>query len=343
MRGEHREFLKAAAALGWEFDGYDGNNHLRLHHAATGNRYHTASSPSDVNSRRNCLADLKRIGQQAPAEPTAEIQLFTFSDDDSGHDVRVVVDAPNGEPVWIARDVCDVIGISKYRDAITQIDTDERVSVTVDTLGGPQQMAAVTEAGVWSLLLISRSPKVKPFKRWLTHHVLPEIRRTGSYESPQAALPMPSYADALRGWAEELEARQLAETERDTALEWAAELEAPANAYNELVAIKSDLKIRDAAKILCRDPKISIGQNRLFNFMKSIAWCFRNRDNSRWCAYQTAVDRGLLVEKPGDKYWDIRAGEYRLGEPVVLVTPKGLQELHKQLGGSGQQELELLS
>ncbi|WP_165746006.1 BRO-N domain-containing protein, partial [Mycobacteroides abscessus] len=63
------------------------------------------------------------------------------------------------QPLWIGRDICDAVGISKYRDAVAQLDADERVSVVVDTLGGPQNMTAVTEAGVWSLLLISRSPK----------------------------------------------------------------------------------------------------------------------------------------------------------------------------------------
>lgn len=113
-----------------------------------------------------------------------------------------------------------------------------------------------------------------------------------------------------------------------------AELEPPANAYNELVAIKCDLKVADAAKILSRDERIrNIGQNRLFRYMHSINWCFRNRDTGRWCSYQSAVERRWLLEKPGEKYYDKRSGEHRAGEPVVLVTPKGLQELHKRLAG----------
>ncbi len=95
--------------------------------------------------------------------------------------VRHVMSTDIGEPIWIARDVCAVVGISKYRDAVAQLDPDERVSMAVDTPGGTQQMTGVTEAGVWSLMLISRSPVVKSFKRWLTHEVLPQIRRTGGY------------------------------------------------------------------------------------------------------------------------------------------------------------------
>ena len=118
---------------------------------------------------------------------TPEKQLATFKHDGSGVGLTAVSNVFEGQsvrhvvtdqPVWIGRDVCEVVGISKYRDALAQLDDDERVSVIVDTPGGPQHMSAVTEAGIYSLMLISRSPKVKPFMRWLTHEVLPAIRKT---------------------------------------------------------------------------------------------------------------------------------------------------------------------
>ncbi|TDZ92084.1 phage antirepressor [Mycobacteroides salmoniphilum] len=129
------------------------------------------------------------------------------------------------QPLWLGRDICNAVGISKYRDAIAQLDADERVSVVVDTLGGPQNMVAVTEAGVWSLLLISRSLKAKPFKRWLTHEVLPAIRKTGRYDT-SIALPDRS---TLAQWVIEAEARLgVAEAK-------VAELEPKASFYDELM------------------------------------------------------------------------------------------------------------
>lgn len=112
------------------------------------------------------------------------IELFTHNF--QSHDVRSSWSNTLNEPVFIGKDVCTVIGITKYRDALAQLDDDERVSVAVDTPGGQQMMVGVTESGIWSLMLISRSPLVKPFRRWLTHTVLPSLRRTGTYSAAPA-------------------------------------------------------------------------------------------------------------------------------------------------------------
>lgn len=105
--------------------------------------------------------------------------------------VRVVMQ--ENKPWFVAKDVCDVLEISKYRDALTRLDDDERGSVEVDTLGGKQNMASVNEYGLYSLVLGSRKPEAKEFKRWITHEVLPSIRNTGLYNtctelSPQLQL-----------------------------------------------------------------------------------------------------------------------------------------------------------
>ena len=88
----------------------------------------------------------------------------------------------NGEPCFIANDLCAVLDIRNARDAVATLDDDEKGVVTTDTLGGNQQMTCVTEAGMYSLVLRSRKPEAKAFKRWLTHEVLPSIRKTGSYQ-----------------------------------------------------------------------------------------------------------------------------------------------------------------
>jgi anti-repressor protein len=83
-----------------------------------------------------------------------------------GYHIRFLI-PPTGEPAWVGKDVCAVLGISKYRDAQAQLDTDERVSIAVDTPGGPQRMVGVLEAGLYALMIISRSPQAQSFRRWL--------------------------------------------------------------------------------------------------------------------------------------------------------------------------------
>lgn len=101
----------------------------------------------------------------------SNLQQYKFE----GKEVRVI-----GE-MFVAKDVCDVLGIEKHRDAMSRLDDDERGSVLVDTLGGQQEMAAVNESGLYTLIMRSRKAAAKRFRKWVTAEVLPSIRRTGQY------------------------------------------------------------------------------------------------------------------------------------------------------------------
>lgn len=96
----------------------------------------------------------------------------------------------NGEPLFVAKDVCEVLGLSKYRDAFSRLDEDERVSIKVDTLGGPQDMVAVNESGLYTLIFQSRKPEAKTFRKWVTKEVLPNIRKHGFYMTPETAMSL---------------------------------------------------------------------------------------------------------------------------------------------------------
>lgn len=116
-----------------------------------------------------------------------EAKVFTFNENNKPIRVELV----DGEPWFVAKDVCDALGIEKYRDAIGRLDEDEKgCPVTVDTLGGPQKMAAVNESGLYNLIFQSRKPEAKKFRKWVTGEVLPSIRKTGRYEV--AAEPQPT-------------------------------------------------------------------------------------------------------------------------------------------------------
>lgn len=103
------------------------------------------------------------------------IQIFKYEN----NDVRTV--EMNGEPWFVLKDVCKVLGISKYRDAAERLDDDERAPVRVDTLGGAQEMTAVNESGLYNVILRSDKPEAKPFRKWVTSEVLPSIRKNGGY------------------------------------------------------------------------------------------------------------------------------------------------------------------
>lgn len=94
--------------------------------------------------------------------------------------VRVVV--VNNEPWFVAKDLCQVLGISKYRNAISRLDDDERESFKLDTLGGKQDMITVSESGMYALVISSRKSEAKTFRKWITSEVLPSIRKTGEYK-----------------------------------------------------------------------------------------------------------------------------------------------------------------
>lgn len=85
------------------------------------------------------------------------------------------------EPLFCAKDVCAILGLNKYRDAIALLDEDERASSKTDTLGGMQKMAFVTESGLYALIFQSRKAEAKKFRQWVTQEVLPAIRRKGAY------------------------------------------------------------------------------------------------------------------------------------------------------------------
>ena len=95
------------------------------------------------------------------------------------HGVRVMT--RNGEPWFVAKDVCDILEIANNRDAIVDLDDDERGVGTTDTPGGKQEMTIISESGLYSLVFKSRKPEAKTFFKWITKEVLPSIRKTGSY------------------------------------------------------------------------------------------------------------------------------------------------------------------
>ena len=116
-----------------------------------------------------------------------KVQLFEFE----SKEVRTMSDE-NGEPWLLAKDVCAVLGYSKYRDAIaSRTDADERVSIRLDTLGGKQSMTFINESAFYALVFGSPKPDAKRFRKFVTSVVLPALRKTGTYSLQSQLLPAP--------------------------------------------------------------------------------------------------------------------------------------------------------
>jgi prophage antirepressor-like protein len=99
-----------------------------------------------------------------------------------GKTVRTVM--VNGEPHWVAKDVCEVLELTDVSMSLRKLDDDEKGTSIVGTLGGPQEMATVNQPGLFKLIMRSRKPAAKRFDRWVRHEVLPPIFKTGAYIAP---------------------------------------------------------------------------------------------------------------------------------------------------------------
>ncbi|PZE66938.1 BRO family protein [Curtobacterium sp. MCBD17_021] len=239
-----------------------------------------------------------------------------------GAPVRTVV--IDGATWFVAKDACDVLGIRKYRDATQQLAADERVSTAVDTPGGTQAMTVVNEPGLYALMLLSRSGRARSFQRWVTHDVLPAIRRTGQYVAPAPEDDASLVARALQASARMLEQKD----------EQIAVLTPRAAAWDELADASGDYEVADAAKILAR-AGIETGRQRLFDQLESLGWIFRGPADKygpgKWKARQVAVDSGYLAERPQSHHHP-RTGLVVIDPPQVRVTIRGLERLRVRLG-----------
>lgn len=130
--------------------------------------------------------------------------LFTFQTDNHCHPIRTGRDL-NGKPWFVAQDVCRALGVTNTARAISRLDADEKGVQTMNTLGGLQTLTTLNEFGLYALILRSNKPQAKVFKRWLTHDVLPAIRRDGLYIKGEELLLTAATREQLRAQLQELE------------------------------------------------------------------------------------------------------------------------------------------
>ena len=191
----------------------------------------------------------------------------------------------DNEPWFVAKDVCDCLDLSNSRKALSRLEDDEKGVTLSDTPGGKQEMATVNEYGLYSLVMSSRKPEAKEFKRWVTHEVLPSIRKYGSYNMDiPRTLP-----DALKLYANEIEAhnktKALLEEQKPKVLF--------ADAVN---ASHTSILVGDLAKLL-RQNGLDIGQNRLFEKLRQEGYLIKQKGENYNMPTQRSMDMKLFEVK----------------------------------------------
>ena len=220
------------------------------------------------------------------------------------HDTTIAVMNRNGQPWFVAADVCRVLELTNTSKACDTLEDDEKGVTNGDTLGGKQQLLIISESGLYSLIFKSRKPEAKAFRKWVTSEVLPSIRKTGGYGLPT------NFAEALRALANEAE-----ETER---LRVTVQQQAPAVEFVERYVEASGLfGIREAAQI------IGLPQREFVNLCMSRRILHREGESQALQPYAEWLAKGYFEVKTGE------AGDHAFKQ--TKLTSKGLEWVRRRI------------
>lgn len=219
-----------------------------------------------------------------------EIRKFDFK----GATLRTLTDEA-GEPWFVAKDVCDILGMSNPSMAVTALDKDEVAQIEPkDYLGSEnrsnQAVNIVSEPGLYKLIMRSRKPEAKEFQRWVTHEVLPQIRRTGGYiptSEPDSDEDIMARAVLVAQKTIERKNQQLQAKDAQIKV-----LEPKARFADAVAASDGTCLVGELAKML-RQNGMDIGQNRLFRLLQADGYLGKSGSN-RNVPTQRAMDLGLF-------------------------------------------------
>ena len=246
-------------------------------------------------------------------------ELQIFKNEDFG-DVRTMM--VDGEPWFSAKDVCSALEIVNSRDAVKDLDGDEKFTTVVlndSAATGVSKMTFISESGLYALIARSRKKEAKSFQRWITHEVLPSIRKHGLYATEDVLTNMIADPDAaiklFTALKDEREAR--IKTESKNAL-----LQPKADFYDRVAESDTALDIGKVAKVLGYD---GIGRNNLFKILREEGWLMDNN-----APYQEYVNRGYFRVIEYD--YHTKHGETKVNIKT-LVYQKGIDAIRKMLDG----------
>ena len=236
-------------------------------------------------------------------------ELQIFNNVEFG-EVRTIV--IGNEPFFVGKDVAKILGYSNPLKAIREHvdDEDKGVNETV-TPGGIQNLIVINESGLYSLVLSSKLPKAKEFKRWVTSEILPTIRKYGAYMTTETVEKAMNDPDFIIGLVTKLKEER---TAKEQALKKIEE-DKPKVLFADAVATShTSILIGELAKIL-RANGINIGQNRLFDWLRKNHYLITGNRSDRNIPQQWAMDMNLF---------EIKESTHLNGNGAVIVskTPK---------------------
>lgn len=209
-----------------------------------------------------------------------EIQTFDFD----GSGIRTLT--IDEEPYFVGKDVAGILGYSNTPKAIRDhVDNEDKLTERIVLSGQARETIIINESGLYSLILGSKLPEAKRFKRWVTSEVLPSLRRNGMYAMDEL-LDNPDLAiNALQRLKEEREARKQLELQN-------AEMKPKALFAEAVETSSTSILIGDMAKLL-RQNGVEVGQRRLFDWLRTNGWLMKTGE-SRNMPTQKAVEKGYF-------------------------------------------------
>ena len=242
-------------------------------------------------------------------------QITVFASDKFG-DVRIV--QIGNEPWFVGKDICDILGYQNgSRDINRHVDEEDRQNYQNGTFESNRGLTIINESGVYALILSSKLPQAKEFKRWVTHEVLPSIRKHGAYLTDNALEEALTSPDFLIKLATQLKEEKEARLEAEKKIEE----QKPKVIFADAVsASKTSILIGDLAKLI-RQNGVEVGQKRLFEWLRQNGWLMKSGNSKNM-----PTQRGMEM-----KLFEVKEGSYVDSNGVNVVTKT------TKVTGKGQQ------
>ena len=229
--------------------------------------------------------------------------LMIFENPEFGAVRSILID---GEPWFVAADVCKALELEKTNRALSRLDDDEKGAHSVSTPGGRQRMSIISESGLYSLILGSRKPEAKAFKRWITHEVIPSIRKHGAYMTDSLLDALEAHPEAVPEYLNRLRS----ENARNWELNRRLRLALPKAEYYDAFVDPADCtNIRTTAK------ELGVPEKQFTRYLEEKKYLFRDKNRK---LFPRAVKKsaGLFLVR------DFYTERGKLGH-YTLITPAG--------------------
>ena len=244
-----------------------------------------------------------------------EIKIFENEEFGSVRTMKI-----NGEPYFVGKDVATILGYAKPENAIANhVDTEDKTLTLIQggCSTGSQKTTVINESGLYSLILSSKLPNAKKFKRWVTSEILPSIRKTGRYsiQSKPDSYTIEDPIERAKRWIEEQEEKK--------ALEVKIEAQKPLVEYAEHIQASKDvIDMKSMAKLASKNG-VKIGRNKLFAFLRERG--ILDKDNIPYASY---MDREWF--EVVESTYTFSNGDEKITK-TTLVKPKGQLGIVRQL------------